>query len=74
MSFLTAGLHPGSGINRLSVSREKFHVTIYVGKARDLRSNLMMFRPCYKCGSIMSGFGKCLIAAKVIYCVIYRKC
>ena len=46
MSFSTAGLHPGSGINRLSVSREKFHVTIYVEKARDLRSNLTMFRPC----------------------------
>ena len=27
------------------VSREKFHVTIYVEKARVLRSNLMMFRP-----------------------------
>ena len=29
------------------VSREKFHVTIYVEKARVLRSNLTMFRPCY---------------------------
>ena len=42
----TAGLHPGSWINRLSVSREKFHGTIYVEKARVLRSNLTMFRPC----------------------------
>ena len=41
VSFLTAGLHPGS------VSREMFHVTIYVEKARVLRSNLTMFRPCY---------------------------
>ena len=32
--------------NRLSVSREKFHVMIYVEKARRLRSNLTMFRPC----------------------------
>ena len=47
VSFSTAGLHPGSWINRLSVSREKFHVTIYVEKARVLRSNLTMFRPCY---------------------------
>ena len=41
VSFSTAGLHPGS------VSREMFHVTIYVEKARVLRSNLTMFRPCY---------------------------
>ena len=41
VSFSTAGLHPGSWINRLSVSREKYHVTIYVEKARVLR-----FRPC----------------------------
>ena len=27
-----------------------------------------------KCGNIMSGFGSVVIAAKVIYCVIYRKC
>ena len=40
------------------MSREKFHETIYVEKAKDLRSNLTMSRPC-KCGSIMSGFGKC---------------
>ena len=46
VSFSTAGLHPGSWINRLLVSREKFHATIYVEKARGLRSNLMMFRPC----------------------------
>ena len=46
VSFSTAGLHPGSCINRLSVSREKFHVTSYVEKARVLRSNLTMFRPC----------------------------
>ena len=30
----------------LCVSREKFHLTIYVEKARVLRSNLTMFRPC----------------------------
>ena len=46
VSFSTAGLYPGSSISRLSVSREKFHVTIYVEKARVLRSNLTMFRPC----------------------------
>ena len=41
-----AGLHPGSLINRLSVSREKYHVTIYVKKARVLQCNLTMFGPC----------------------------
>ena len=30
----------------LCVSRKKFHLTIYVEKARVLRSNLTMFRPC----------------------------
>ena len=39
-------VHPGSWINRLSVSREKYHVTIYEEKVRVLRSNLTMFRPC----------------------------
>ena len=38
------------------VSREKFHVTIYVEKARVLRSNLTRFRPC---GSIMSVLRTC---------------
>ena len=47
VSFSTAGLHPGSWINRLSVSREKFHVTIYVEKTKVLRSNLPMFCPCW---------------------------
>ena len=47
VSFSTAGLHPGSPISWLSVSREKFHVTIYVDKARVLRSNLTMFHLCY---------------------------
>ena len=46
VSFSTGGLHPGSWINRMSVGREKFHVTIYVEKARVLRTNLTMFRPC----------------------------
>ena len=32
--------------NRLSVSREKLHVTIYVEKARVLQGNLTMFRLC----------------------------
>ena len=40
------------------MSREKFHVTIYVEKARVLRSNLTLFGPV-ECGSIMSGFRKC---------------
>ena len=33
-------------------------MTIYVEKARVLRSNLTLFRPV-KCGNIMSGFGNC---------------
>ena len=49
VSFSTAvyRLHPGSWINRLLVSREKFHVTIYVEKAKVLRSKLTMFCPCW---------------------------
>ena len=43
-------------LNKSTVSREKFHVTIPMEKARVLRSNLTMFRPC---GSIMGGFRKC---------------
>ena len=46
VSFSTSGLHPGSWINRQSVSREKFHMTICVDKGRVLRSNLTMFRLC----------------------------
>ena len=44
-------------------------MTIYVEKARVLGSPVLL-----KCGNVMSGFGSVVIAAKVIYCVIYRKC
>ena len=58
VSFSTVGLHPGSWTNRLSVSRKKFHVTIYVEKARVYGVIWRCFARV-KCGSIMSGFWTC---------------
>ena len=58
VSFSTAGLHPGSWINRLSVSREKFHVTIY-GRKQEFYGVICRCFARVKCGDIMSGFEKC---------------
>ena len=55
VSYSTAGLHPGSWINRLYESRKVYMwLTIYVEKASFFHGiNLTM------CGNIMTGLGKC---------------
>ena len=54
VSFSTAGLHPGSWINRCSM----FHVTIYVEKARVFGVTWRCFA-LVKCENGKCGFGKC---------------
>ena len=60
--FSTAGLHPGSWINRLLVSREKFHESSmrrFMWRKREVYRVIWWCFARVKCGSIMSGFQKC---------------
>ena len=58
VSFSTDGLHPGSWINRLSVSREST-MWWFMWRRREFYRVIWRCFARVKCGSIMSGFRKC---------------
>ena len=73
VSFSTAGLHPGSWIIDCQWV-EKSSMWWFMSRKRDFYGVIWRCFARVKCGNIMSVFGSVVIAAKVIYCVIYRKC
>ena len=70
--FSTAGLHPGSWINRVSV--RKVPCDDLCGESESFTESFDDVSPVLSVEVLWAVFGSVVIGAKVICCVIYRKC